>query len=426
MTEEFLHFLWKNQLFSRKSLFTVSGEKIIVFEAGEKNKNSGPDFFNAKVEIDGLLWVGNVEIHRKSSDWIRHKHHLDPAYDNVILHVVAENDRKTSGSNGRNIPVFEMEADEKYQHRYREMINNNQWVSCQKDLFKVDPFRIKFWLGKVLVERLTVKTEQFNLLLRKNKNSWEESFYQGLAKSFGFKVNSQQFEQLARSLPLKYLLQHKDQLLQLEALLFGQAGLLNSELFGDDYYLDLKKEYGFLRKKFDLKPMEGHTWKFMRMRPVNFPGIRIAQFASMIHHSSGDLFSRSMAAKTLDDLRDIFDFQVSLYWKTHYQFNKESAARSKNMGEDAKYSILINTIIPFLFMYGEKKGDNNLKDRSVSFLEQIPAEKNSIIEHWSAAGIQSDNAFYSQSLIQLKNSYCKFKRCLNCEIGNQIIIFNRS
>jgi len=171
MTEEFLHFLWKNQLFTKESLFAASGEKIEVLDTGEMNKNSGPDFFNAKVNVDGLLWVGNVEIHKKSSDWIRHKHHLDPAYDNVILHVVAEDDRKTTSSNGRNIPVFEMEVDEKYQQRYREMMESDQWVSCQPELFRVDPFRIKFWLGKVLVERLLAKTEQFNTLLKQNNNS---------------------------------------------------------------------------------------------------------------------------------------------------------------------------------------------------------------------------------------------------------------
>lgn len=426
MTEEFLHFLWKNQLFSEGTLFTALGERIKVLDAGEKNKDSGPDFFNAKIEIDDLLWVGNVEIHKKSSDWIRHKHHLDPAYDNVILHVVAENDRIITGSNGRNIPVFEMDADEKYQQIYQEMMKSNQWVPCQKELYKLDPFRIKFWLGKVLVERLKEKTQQFNTLLKQNNNNWEESFYQGMAKSFGFKVNGQQFEQLARTLPLKYLLQHKNQSFQIEALLFGQAGLLNSELFGDAYFLGLKKEYEFFSKKFNLRPMEGHAWKFMRMRPVNFPTIRIAQFAGLIHHSPGNLFSRCMEAKNLKHLMEIFDFQVSSYWQNHYRFNKESVAKPKNIGQDAKYSILINTIIPFLFMYGERRGDNELKDRSVEFLEQIPAEKNSLIERWAAAGIQSDNAFYSQSLIQLKNSYCKFKKCLNCEIGNQIIIFNRS
>ncbi|MCD6596239.1 MAG: DUF2851 family protein [Bacteroidales bacterium] len=425
MSEEFLHFLWKNQLFEKDSLRTASGEKILIVDVGEKNYDSGPDFFNAKIEIEGLLWVGNVEIHIKSSDWNRHKHNLDPAYDNVILHVVAENDKETVGTNGRNIPVLEIEVAEEYHEKYRQMMSSRLWIPCQQELFKIDPFRIKFWLGKILVERLKDKTGQFFALLEHNNNNWEESFYQGLAKSFGFKVNSLQFERLARSLPLKYLLQHKDNLFQLEALLFGQAGLLSEDLFGDEYYQGLKKEYEFFRKKFELKPLEKHIWRFMRMRPLNFPTIRIAQFASMIHHSSGNLFSACMEAESHETLMEVFNFQVSPYWGNHYQFNKESINISKNMGLDAKYSILINTIIPFLFMFGEQKGRNDLKERSVKFLEEIPPEKNKLIRQWAEAGIQSDNAFYTQSLIQLRNSYCKYKRCLDCEIGNQIIIFNK-
>ncbi len=425
MSEEFLHFLWKNQLFEKDSLRTALGEKILIVDVGEKNYDSGPDFFNAKIEIEGLIWVGNVEIHIKSSDWNRHKHNLDPAYDNVILHVVAENDKETVGTNGRNIPVLEIEVAEEYHEKYRQMMSSRLWIPCQQELFKIDPFRIKFWLGKILVERLKDKTGQFFALLEHNNNNWEESFYQGLAKSFGFKVNSLQFERLARSLPLKYLLQHKDNLFQLEALLFGQAGLLSEDLFGDEYYQGLKKEYEFFRKKFELKPLEKHIWRFMRMRPLNFPTIRIAQFASMIHHSSGNLFSACMEAESHETLMEVFNFQVSPYWGNHYQFNKESINISKNMGLDAKYSILINTIIPFLFMFGEQKGRNDLKERSVKFLEEIPPEKNKLIRQWAEAGIQSDNAFYTQSLIQLRNSYCKYKRCLDCEIGNQIIIFNK-
>ncbi len=425
MNEEFLHFLWKNQLFEKDSLRTALGEKILILDTGEKNYNSGPDFFNAKIEIEGLLWVGNVEIHIKSSDWYRHKHHLDQAYDNVILHVVARNDKDTVGTNGRNIPVLEIKVDEEYQKKYRQMMSSPLWVPCQQELFKIDPFRIKFWLGKVLVERLKDKTGQFQAVLEHNRNNWEESFYQGLAKSFGFKVNSQQFERLARTLPLKYLLQHKDNLFQLEALLFGQAGLLNEDLFGDEYYQGLRKEYEFFKNKFGLKPLEKHIWRFMRMRPLNFPTIRIAQFASMIHHSSGNLFSSCMESGSLEVLMEIFNFQVSPYWETHYQFNKESIKKSKKMGPDAKYSILINTIIPFLFMFGEQKGLDDLKERSVKFLEEIPPEKNKLIRQWAEAGIQSDSAFYTQSLIQLKNSYCNDKKCLDCEIGNQIIIFNK-
>ena len=277
----------------------------------------------------------------------------------------------------------------------------------------------------MLFRSLRDKTLLFEQLLEKNQNSWEESFYHGLARSFGFKINSEQFEQLARSLPYKVLLHHKDDLFQLEALLFGQAGLLSGKFFGDDYYTTLQKEYSFLQKKFHLKPLAGHLWKFMRMRPLNFPSIRIAQFATFIHKNDG-LFSRVIETRKADDLKNLFDFKPSVYWETHYRFNKPAEKRSKKMGTDARNSIIINTIIPFLFLYGKQKGLPDYKEKALDLLENLPAEKNRIIRKWSEAGIQADNAFYSQSLIQLTNNYCQKKRCLECEIGNKIISFKNA
>ncbi len=425
MNEDFLQFLWKNQLFDRNNLLGTQNEQIKILDQGEKNNDAGPDFFNAKIEIGEILWAGNVEIHLKSSDWIRHRHDADRAYDNVILHVVLTDDKPVTGTDGHLISTLVLQPDEKYIKKYKEIIRSSFWIPCQSDLFRVDPFRIKHWLGKVLVDRLQGKTNDFKNLLENNKNDWEESFYQGMAKSFGFKVNSLQFERLARSLPLKYLLQIKENLFQMEALLFGQAGLLDGEIFGDDYFQSLKKEYEFFRKKYRLKPIEGHLWKFMRMRPMNFPSVRIAQFAGLIH-ASDNLFSRIVDAKTIAELIAVFQFDVSSYWNNHYQFNKASETKSKNMGLNSKYSILINTVIPFLFIYGTMKGKDEIKNRALDFLDTIPSEKNHILREWKRVGIKSDSAFYSQALIQLKNSYCNNKKCLDCEIGNQIIIFNKS
>ncbi|MDX2442767.1 MAG: DUF2851 family protein [Bacteroidales bacterium] len=425
MSEDFLQFLWKNQLFLTDNLVGTNEEDIIVLDPGESNSDAGPDFFNAKVEIDGILWAGNVEMHLKSSDWNRHKHNIDPAYDSVILHVVLKDDKPAKRMDDRLITTLVIKPDAKYYDKYNEILKSNLWIPCERDIYKVDPFRIKHWLGKVLVERLHDKTDDFKTLLENNKNSWEESFYQGMAKSFGFKVNSLQFERLARSLPLKYLIQNKESVFKIEALLFGQAGLLDGEIFGDDYYVSLRNEYGFLKKKYHLKSIEGHLWKFMRMRPMNFPSIRIAQFAALIY-STESLFSRIIEAETIEEVLSIFNFEVSSYWNNHFQFNKSSVLKSKNMGLDSQYSILINTVIPFLFIYGAMKDEVEIKNRAIDFLDKIPPEKNNIISQWKRLGVKSTSAFYSQALIQLKNNYCKNKKCLNCEIGNQIIIFNKS
>lgn len=425
MSEDFLQFLWKNQLFLTDSLVGTNEEAIIVLDPGERNSDAGPDFFNAKVEIDGILWAGNVEVHLKSSDWNHHKHNINPAYDTVILHVVLNDDKPAKRMDDRLITTLLIKSDAKYIDKYNEILKSNLWIPCERDLYKVDPFRINHWLGKVLVERLHDKTDDFLTLLENNKNSWEESFYQGMAKSFGFKLNSLQFERLARSLPLKYLMQNKESIFKIEALLFGQAGLLDGQIFGDEYFVSLRKEYGFLKKKYHLKPIEGHLWKFMRMRPLNFPTIRIAQFAALIY-SSESLFSRIVEAETIDDLLSVFQMEVSSYWDSHFQFNKNSVSKSKNMGLESQYSILINTVIPFLFIYGAMKDKEEIKNRAIDFLDNIPPERNNIIGEWKRLGVKSTSAFYSQALIQLKNSYCKNKKCLNCEIGNQIIIFNES
>ena len=420
MNEDFLQYIWKYKLFDEKSLISNTGEKIKVVNVGEHNRDAGPDFFNAKIKIDQTLWVGNVEVHINSSDWIKHAHHQNKAYDNVILQVVLLNDADIKRTNGGIIPTIELKFDDKLFDNYQKLLKNELWIPCQTDIQKVEKFMIDYWLHNLMIERLEKKSNHIlqNLLI--NKNNWEEAFYQQLAKNFGFKLNAEPFELLAKSIVLNYLAKHKNNLNQLESMFFGQAGMLNKEYPTDEYFQNLKKEYLFLKRKFNLKPIENHLWKFLRLRPSNFPTIRIAQFVKLLYQSSG-LFSKIISVENIDELFKLFEVSASEYWDTHYVFNKETAKRKKSLGKLAFYSIVINTIVPFLFVYGKSKGDEVIKKKALLFLEIIPPEKNSIITHWNDLGIRADNAFYTQALLQLKNEYCSFKNCLKCQIGNTII-----
>ncbi len=419
MKEEFLHYIWKYKLFENKNLNTVNGEKIEILNLGMHNSDAGPDFFNAKVKIDNTIWVGNVEIHINSSDWYVHHHHKDKAYDNVVLQVVYNIDQEVRRTNGELIPTLEIKFNDQLLKNYTSLIQNETWVACQDDIGKVDSFAIQNWIEKLAIERLENKSEQIHQILKQTNNSWEEAFYIQLARNFGFKLNSDPFEMLAKSLPLKYLGKHKNNLFQIEALLFGQAGFLN-DVSGDDYFEKLKKEYQFLASKFKLKSIEKHLWKFLRSRPGNFPSIRIAQFAKLIHQSSS-LFSKIVEIKTVKDFYTLFLVEPSEYWKNHYVFHKESVEKSKAIGQLAVDILLINTVIPFLFVYGKAKGITELKDRAIYLLENIKPEKNSIINKWSDLGMKMKSAFETQALIQLKNQYCNHKKCLNCHIGNYLI-----
>ncbi len=423
MKEEFLHFVWMYELFNKNNLHATSGEKIEIVHPGQHNSDAGPDFINAKVKIDGTLWVGNVEIHIFSSDWQKHGHNNDKTYDNVILHVVFKDDRIVTRSNEDPIPAMELSFRDKLYENYEILLLNRQWIPCNDQIFRVDPFFIKQWLYKLLVERLESKTGDLKQILLKNDQSWEESFYQALAGSFGFKKNSEPFRFLARSLPLKYLGKHKDNLLQIEAMLFGQAGFLQTAFPVDDYQSKLKKEYEFLQKKFFLKPLGEHLWKFMRLRPSNFPTIRIAQFSMLIHNSS-HLFSKIIQTKDPDIIKDFFRIGASEYWDVHYRFGKKSTKKEKRIGETGINNILINTVVPFIFLYGKSKGITDLSERAIDILESLPAEDNSIIIKWRGLGIKAKNASDSQALLQLKNVYCNQKKCLNCQIGNQLILKN--
>ena len=419
MKEEFLHYIWKYKLFNHNSLMADTGDKIEVLNQGTHNFDAGPDFFNAKIKINNTIWAGNVEVHINSSDWFKHHHQNNKAYDNIILQVVYKNDKQVYRENGEIIPTIELQFDKQLWDKYDSLIGNQSWIACQSEIKAVDSFTIQNWIEKLAIERLEDKSLRIKELLVQNNNSWENTFYQHLAANFGFKLNKIPFELLAKSLPLNYLAKHKNDLLQIEALLFGQGGFLTVP-DGDEYYLNLRKEYLYLSRKFELKPLENHLWKFLRSRPGNFPTVRLAQFASLIHKSSA-LFSKIIETKNIADFYGLFLVTPSKYWEIHYIFNKESHKKEKSIGKSAIDILLINTVVPFLFVYGKAKGIYELQDRAVELFEHIKAEKNSIISQWDKNGIKSLNAYQSQALIQLKNVYCNAKRCLNCQIGNQII-----
>jgi hypothetical protein len=419
--EEFLHYIWEQQLFYRENLKTASGENLEIISTGRRNSDSGPDFFNAKIKIGQTIWAGNIEVHKKASDWPLHNHQTDKAYDTIILHVVEENDKPVFRASGVEIPVFCMKFPDHFRQNYQQLLDAKTWVACQNQFHKINPVILQLGFNRLMVERLEAKTGEIIERLHQNNNDWNETFYHVLARAFGFKVNSLPFEMLAKSLPLQILAKHKNSIFQLEALFFGNSGLLNQQLIGDDYYLKLREEYSFLYKKYKLSGLESHLWKFLRLRPVNFPTVRISQLAALVNRSHS-LFSKIAETESLAELKQLFDVKASEYWDSHYNFNKTTKNHSvKNFGESSVNTIIINVVIPFLFVFGEIQEKNHLKNRALDFLEKLQPEKNSIVSGWERMGIECRSAFESQALIQLKNLYCDKKKCLNCQIGVKLV-----
>ncbi|WP_423129296.1 DUF2851 family protein [Gaoshiqia sp. Z1-71] len=420
MNEDFLHFVWKHRLFDPAGMQTTNGVPVKVLATGMLNTDAGPDFFNARIQLDDTVWAGNIEIHQKASDWYRHKHELDAAYDNVILHVVCADDQIVKNSKGQPVMNLVLPYHKQLESNYSDLLRSKGWIACADRFHRMDEMTMQIWYHSLMVERLQQKTAEIIQRLAQNKNDWNETFYQFLARNFGFKTNSLPFELLAKAVPLHVLAKHKNDLFQIESLLFGTSGLLNEELIGDDYFLALRNEYAHLYKKYKLKPVEGHLWKFLRLRPVNFPTIRIAQFARLIHQSSS-LFSKLMELSDLSEIKKLFMVQASDYWVTHYRFNKASATRVKLLGDSSFYNIVTNTLVPFLFVYGDHHNRQDLKDLSLEYLEQLPAEHNSIVANWVKTGARVHSAFDTQALIQLKNNYCNHKNCLHCTVGTKLI-----
>lgn len=420
MKENLLQFVWKHRLFDTRKLRTNDGSAVIVLNPGVSNSDAGPDFFNARVRIGKTEWAGNVEVHQRASDWYRHRHHEDAAYDNVVLHVVKEDDRATVNSEGRVVPSLILRYPEYLEKNYRDLLSAKGWIACQEQFKRFDLLTLQIWFHALMVERLQQKTAGIIQRLGQNQHDWNETFYQFLSRNFGFKTNALPFELLAAALPFKMIEKHRDNLFQLEALLFGTAGLLQDELIGDDYFLSLREEYSFLYRKYKLKPVPAHLWKFMRLRPVNFPTIRIAQFAALLHHS-GFLFSTLTETAKLDTVSGLFRVKASGYWDTHYRFNRPSSDSSKYFGEASFHNVVINTVVPFLFVYGDYYHKQELKDRALEYLETMPPEQNALVRHWQELKVPVRSAFDTQALIQLKNEYCNRQKCLDCIVGMKLV-----
>ena len=421
MTEKFLQFVWKNQLFDRNNLYSIDNQKITIIHPGFLNNDEGADFFNAKIKIDDKIWIGNVEIHLKNSDWYKHKHHKNPYYNNVILHVVAEADKKEIfNANGVKIPTLVIKFNQKYYENYQKLILNKSAIPCGDFLKKIPDIYKSHWLENTVIERLMRKAKMVLNELKRLNNDWNETFYIFLAKNFGLKKNALPFEMLAKSLSFKYLQKHKDNLLQIEAMLFGQAGLLKKDC-DDDYSKTLKQEYKFLKEKFSLKPIDKKLWIFLRTRPANFPTIRIAQLAKLLFNKE-HIFSLVIENEIVN-YYEFFRVRPSKYWNWHYDFCKKLKREHEfGLSDSTIDNILINTVAVFLFAYGYIKNLEEYKTKAIDLLTSLRPENNSIIRKWLEADILPKNAADSQALIETYNEYCKKGKCLDCKIGQKIII----
>jgi hypothetical protein len=428
MKEEFLHYLWKYGLYDTDKLLDCNGNKIIVLNPGEYNRDAGPDFFNARISTEGTVWAGNVEIHIKSSHFDNHGHQNDPAFNNVILHIVAEDDKKVFNTKGEEILTSEISFDSSLYDKYVSLVNNPFVIACQGEISKLENILVLHWLSSLVIERLQSKSELINKIFHETGNDWEETFYRILVRYFGFRVNTGPFEMLATALPFRIIRKHSDNRFQIEALLFGTAGMLEEDLFrealSDEYFCNLAKEFRILSAKYSLQPLHGWAWKFSRLRPSNFPTIRISQLAEMLSVTGG-LFSKVLEATDIKQLIEVFEVTASPYWDNHFVFGKKSRRFQKNTGSQATDIFLINAVIPVLFAYGNSRDCRDVCEKALRFLEEINPESNTIIFEWETCGIVAESAFYTQALIQLRNEYCKKRKCLHCRIGNKLIIMGR-
>lgn len=419
--EELLYYVWRLRSFDIQNLQTSEGEIIQILDVGQQNHDAGPDFSFARVKIGAKIWVGHIEMHVRASDWLRHRHQDDQAFENVILHVVYEDDQQISLPNGEPLACLALQdrIDPHLVGSHQSLMEAEAWIPCANNRHTITDIAIHSWYERVLVERLEEKTSYIHEVFEHTESDWEETFYRILARNFGFKVNADVFEALAISTPRKLLIRHGDNLKQIEALLFGQAGLIPSHP-KDDYTLGLQEEYAFLKTKYGLTPIEPHIWKFMRMRPANFPTIRLAQFGVLLFKTA-HLFSKMLAARSTKELRQMFNSEVSWYWKNHYQFDQSSPKKSKKLGASSADLIIINTIVPLLFLYGKVQQQADFCDRALAFLQELKPEKNKITDNYKALSFPIKNAFDSQALLQLKKQYCDRKRCLSCAIGHALL-----
>jgi len=422
MNESFLHYLWQFQYFDKNELLTSQGEPISILKIGHLNSNAGPDFSDAKIKIDGIEWAGTVEIHIKSSDWYAHHHQMDNAYENVVLHVVWENDKPICRQDKTLIPTLELKkrVDVSLLKEYKKLINSPHFIACEKSFARVDDLVKLSMFDKALMQRLENKASHVYEILKLNNGDWDETCYQLLAKNFGFKVNADPFYQLAKSLPYK-IIQKQNSLLQVEALLFGQAGMLETKT-KEEYITSIFQEYKLLAQKYSLleSRLKPSQWRFLRLRPANFPTVRIAQFASLLY-SSKNIFSQLISANSFSSIQKLLSVDQSAYWNIHYRFGKKAKDSVPNIGESSIQNIIINTVAPLLVAYGKYKDDQLFIDRAIELLQQLPAEQNKITRTWSELGLKVKTSFDSQALIELYNNFCQKRQCLNCSVGISLL-----
>jgi hypothetical protein len=427
--EQLLHYTWKHKLYPLKELTTSDGQRVEIVDPGLHNRNAGPDFFNAKIRIGSTMWVGNVEIHDKSSDWYQHGHDKDSRYDNVVLHVAAELDTEVMKSNGEYVPQLQLSVPDDVLTHYDELQKTDEYPPCYKVIPHLSALIIHSWMAALQTERLEQKTEAIRKRAELCNGSWEDAYFVTLARNYGFGINGEVFEQWAYNIPLNAVAHHRDDLFQIEAIFMGQAGLLEldsipeyyqKDALNDGYFAKLRNEYQYLAHKFSMKPIDFKLWRFLRLRPQNFPHIRISQLANLYYQQKAGL-SQLMECETLDELKNVLKSQVTPYWETHYTFGSTSPKNEKHLSYGSINLLMINTAIPMLFAYGRHTTKEVLCDKAFDFLEQLKAENNHIIRMWQQVGLPVKTAGDSQALIQLKKEYCDKKECLRCRFGYEYL-----
>ncbi len=422
MEEEFLHFIWLYQLFDHNDLTSINGEEVQIIQSGIHNTNSGPDFSEARILIGGNLWIGNVEIHVNTSDWFLHQHQFDAAYSNVILHVVYNHNAENwEIDQSTYIPLIELKkrVDLHKYHEWKKLKSKKSWIPCESLITNVPSIIIYQMINRMAVERLERKVKEVEIQLYRLNGNWENALMQSIVSALGSKVNKDTFHSLALILPFTLIKRFENEQEKLDALIFGIAGFLDGYL-KDNYPRTLQKQFSFLRRKYDFINIKRERWKFMRMRPSNFPTVRLGQLSSLLS-SWTSICDLVFYEKDISLLEEHFRKNINPYWDCHYRFDVKSSKKKIQMGKSMYNSILINSIVPFMYAFGKQHDNEEIKFRALSFLETIKPEKNSIIEKWNLLIGNSFNALESQGLIELKNNYCSFKKCLSCKAGIWIL-----
>lgn len=432
--EILLHYIWKHRILPLHELHTTDGRLVEVIDPGLHNRHDGPDFFNAKVKIGGVMWVGNVEIHEKAADWYAHHHDSDEAYNNVILHIASVINADIVTADGSHPPQLELHVPQSVADNYRRLLAADPYPPCREAVMRLPSLTIHSWMSALGAERIDDKGVAIERRVAQSDGSWEKAFFITLARAFGFGTNSDAFEQWATALPLMQVGHHRDHPMQVEAMFLGTAGLLDADAMpqrqrdaalSDAYFTALRREYAYLAHKFSLTAMPRTAWRFMRLRPQNSPYIRLSQLATLYCSRRADL-SRVASCATLDEVGGALTTEVGDYWRTHYSFGNESKANAKRLSAASVQLLVVNAVVPMLYAYGRHRQDETLIQRAATLMEELPPEDNTYIRLWKECGVKAENAADTQALIQLHRRYCERKECLRCRFGYYLLRGNRS